>query len=443
MVARRVATKVTGCTPPLARSNATRSIILLSFPPVETTFLAFIHGHPPFPPPFRLPAKVRHAESYAANERAIGTSKAVAKTAHMEANGDGAPTTSFTVVTLERTAAAAPVDGVAGIGSWGSGVPGDGSATTGDEKNRRSKTVAVGDVNTAAADVTRRHTAASGSTDKSNSSKSVNKPHTPGGGGGLTSIFAKATAAFGAADSASRGVLPDSPTELPRKVITSTADSPAAPENPLRDVDVAGAPSSATVGVDGAPGDSEPAALPAVVPSASLVTSDLDASSRSKQKPSAIATDACTKSRQQALVPQQQCADSKHGSGKLLPAGGGGGGGGTSSISSSSSSPCLVLAAEHPCVFAATLADDVLDSLRAGGAAAAGGERWPGKDEEARAGSRVGGAGGEEDAGAAVARAVEALLRDGEAREGTGVDFGAVDAAEKVRPVVCVDGRVR
>eukprot|EP00752_Nemacystus_decipiens_P007524 g6724.t1 len=106
-------------------------------------------------------------------------------------------------------------------------------------------------------------------------------------------------------------------------------------------------------------------------------------------------------------------------------------------------SPCLSLATERPFVFAATLADDVLESLHAEGVGAterrssdfvvgisAEEEEEEGEEEDAgAAGGGVGGAVGDDrEPAAAVARAVEALLRD----DGAGsLDEGEVDAAAK------------
>ncbi|CAN0066091.1 unnamed protein product, partial [Scytosiphon promiscuus] len=118
-------------------------------------------------------------------------------------------------------------------------------------------------------------------------------------------------------------------------------------------------------------------------------------------------------------------------------------------VSRPSASPCLALAARRPSVFAATLADDVLDALYADGAGATGrrgselaaGASLSGDeeevDEEKEEAKSGGGAlvaeveSGCGDPATAVARAVEALLRGGGGGDGEGEDSVDVDAAEK------------
>lgn len=103
-------------------------------------------------------------------------------------------------------------------------------------------------------------------------------------------------------------------------------------------------------------------------------------------------------------------------------------------------SPCLALATERPFVFAATLADDALESLHAEGAGATGRrgsefvvgiseEEDADADAEAAGGGGEGGAGDDGNPAAVVARAVEALLRGGGAGS---LGAGEVDAATKV-----------
>ena len=91
-----------------------------------------------------------------------------------------------------------------------------------------------------------------------------------------------------------------------------------------------------------------------------------------------------------------------------------------------SASPSLLLVSERPSVFAASLADDVLESLYADGAGATEGDKEPGEPSDG------GGCEDDFDPAAAVARAVEALIEG----RGEALDSAEVDAAEKVRQIL-------
>lgn len=222
-------------------------------------------------------------------------------------------------------------------------------------------------------------------------------------GGGMSAIFAAAAAALGAADSRKTPLASRSSSSTLLSVPPTTTARVLLPEPSADATDVGAVTSDAGAAVSASP---TPSAPPGSVSNAVGNDSSKDASY--------VATIA---------------QGSGGGSREKVPV-----------------SPCLLLVTEQPSVFAATLADDVLESLYVDVARVIKKQRSDDCAEEVEGaeggGSCVSGEGdcgiGGGDSATAVARAVEALL-------GGGIDGAAgevdreVDAAAKVRVMPCVD----
>ncbi|CAM9704425.1 unnamed protein product, partial [Ectocarpus sp. 8 AP-2014] len=228
--------------------------------------------------------------------------------------------------------------------------------------------------------------------------------------GGVAAAFADAVAAFTAADSSTPQLDQEPRSESPTKTAVEEMPTVTPAATPVAATSASATPEAATPA---------PAPAPAPVPEEDLQPPSAAVDPQGEDSPSAADPPTAAAATPTAKTSTEgRCSSSSSSKSK------------SSHVSKSAAaavtvSPCLALASRRPSVFAATLADDVLESLRADGAGATerrGSEFLvvAGEEEEAKSGGGGEGPGGGDDRdgdpATAVARAVEALLTGGGGR---------------------------